>query len=109
MKVNLTTKEGLYTSVILTNDHFAAKPSKLLKLHHPGTRKNTKIPLIGKNITDFAKKFDHPGRIFVKKTLFFNIFLLNFWIVTRPYLRDFENLKVLKKTPLFGKYPTISL
>ena len=50
--------------MILTNDHFAAKPSKLLKLHHPGTRKNTKIPLIGKNITDFAKKIDQGGRIF---------------------------------------------
>ena len=108
MKVNLTTKEGVVTSVILTNDHFAVKPSKLLKLHHPETRKNTKIHLIGKNITDFAKKFDHHGRIFVKKHYFLT-FLLNFWIVTRPYLRDFENLKVLKKIPLFGKYTTISM
>ena len=75
MKVNLTTKEGLYTSVILTNDHFAAKPSKLLKLHHPGTRKNTKIPLIGKNITDFAENSTTLVDFFSKKHYFLTYFV----------------------------------
>ena len=71
----MTTKEGVYTSVILTNDHFAAKASKLLKLHDPGTRKLTKFPQFRKNITVFTKKLDHPGRFFFKKTLFLTYFV----------------------------------
>ena len=75
MKCNSTTKEGVYTIAILTNDQNAAKASKLLKLHHSATRKLTKFPQIWKNITVFSKKFDHPGRIFSKKHYFLTYFV----------------------------------
>ena len=57
--------------MIFTNDHFAAKPSNLPKLHDPGTRKNAKIRLTSKNITDFTKKIDHPGPFFFQKNTIF--------------------------------------
>ena len=38
LKVNLVTKEGVYTFVIFTNFHFPAKAAKLLKLHHPASQ-----------------------------------------------------------------------
>ena len=75
MKVTSTMKEGVYTSVILTNDHFAAKASKLLKLHHSPTRKLTQFPQIWKKIRFFRKNSTTLVDFFSKKHYFLTYFV----------------------------------
>ena len=75
MKDTSTMKEGVYTSVILTNDHFAAKASKLLKLHHSATRKLTQFPQIWKKTRFFRKKSTTLDDFFSKKHNFLTYFV----------------------------------